>query len=56
MGCSGSKEISEAQQVNAQIESQIKRDKISLRYLSISLSSNSKKKKKTLLFSSLNLL
>ncbi|WAQ90030.1 hypothetical protein PtA15_12A15 [Puccinia triticina] len=31
MGCSGSKEISEAQQVNAQIESQIKRDKISLR-------------------------
>ncbi|KAH9446224.1 hypothetical protein MJO28_011915 [Puccinia striiformis f. sp. tritici] len=31
MGCSGSKEISEAQQVNNQIESQIKRDKISLR-------------------------
>jgi len=31
MGCSGSKEISEAQQVNAQIDSQIKRDKISLR-------------------------
>jgi hypothetical protein len=57
MGCSGSKDLTEADHVNAQIENQLKKDKVALRYpppslipmpepcsLPLSLHSNRKKR------------